>query len=62
MRVVRYMKNPRTGKRIQRGSVFRDRVDFIKDVRRRHFAEAQLPPVVALRDGKSVECREAWRR
>jgi uncharacterized LabA/DUF88 family protein len=61
VRVVRYRKDPRTGKRVQRGSVFRDKVDFIKDVRRRHFVNAQLPPVVALGNGKTVACPAAWR-
>jgi uncharacterized LabA/DUF88 family protein len=61
VRVIRYLKNPRTGKRVQRGSVFRDKVDFIKDVRRRHFANAQLPLVVPLGGGNSVECPASWR-
>ena len=61
VRVVRYLKNPRTGKREQRGSVFRDKVDFIKDVRRHHFANAQLPSEVQLKNGKSVACPEVWR-
>jgi len=61
VRVVRYLKDPRTGRRVQRGSVFRGRVDFVKDVRRRHFANAQLPLSVPLGSGRSVECPPSWR-
>lgn len=44
----------------QRRSVFRRDADFFIRPDRWHFADSQFPPVVALGDGRDVECPAAW--
>ena len=46
--------------RTDRTSVFRGRVDFIRSVRRWHFASAQLPQEVTLTSGRRIQCPPEW--
>lgn len=46
--------------RADRASVFRQRVDFFRSVRRWHFATCQLPELVVLPDGRRVRRPAEW--
>ncbi|MCX6362913.1 MAG: hypothetical protein NTW58_01840 [Actinobacteria bacterium] len=46
--------------RVHRASVFREEADFVRSVRRWHFATCQLPEVVDLPDGSVIRRPSGW--
>ena len=46
--------------RADRASVFSREVDFVRSVRRWHFAACQLPEVITLRTGRTVRKPDGW--
>jgi hypothetical protein len=46
--------------RVHRASVFRAEVDFVRSVRRWHFATCQLPEMVDLPDGSVIRRPSGW--
>jgi uncharacterized LabA/DUF88 family protein len=57
-RVPRFSKTG--GKKQERASVFRGKVDYIRDVRRSYLADSQLPVTLVARDGKVITRPPEW--
>ena len=57
-RVPRY--SGRGGKKAERASVFQGKVEFIRDVRKAHLADNQLPVEITTREGKLVKRPPEW--
>jgi uncharacterized LabA/DUF88 family protein len=57
-RVPRYSR--RGGRKAERASVFQGKVEFIRDVRRAHLADSQLPLEIRTREGKVISRPREW--